>query len=668
MRSINTLVANLAITMLVAFSFSQQAFAQQASAKTFGELPLIADAEISPDGKTIAMLQSTNDNSYIVFYDMDNELDPVAIQLGESRVRDLFWGNNERLILLASNTISVNTTSGVKIYEFKRYFTLGRFDGSMTRLMNSSEGFENVIGAGSFLHTLPDDDQKVLMANYDTSWRPGQNDRAGQRVGNNAGSGGYNLYKVDLYSGREKTVRRGSPSTRDWVVDRDGNVVARVDLDPATDERRIFAKLPDSNRFKKVASYKQPPGRGTLFTFVGASADPMRPIVRSYHDSDKLGLFEYDLEKGEISTPLFNNNTYDLDSTIYDTTAATVIGARYIDDFVRDQYFDAARRSNVVSLGAALSAATVSVTSESADRNLAVVRADYNDRPSAYYLFDKPAGSLEPLGSTYPPNAARSGIRSRYDFSASDGLSIPGYLTKPQGLGASNLPLIVLPHGGPEGRDDMSFYYWANFYAARGYAVYQPNFRGSDGYGFSYRQAGFGEWGRKMQSDITEGVQKLIADGVVDPNRICIVGASYGGYAALAGATLTPDIYACAVSVNGVADLIHMLSEEKQTGEYSLAYWERRIGDLGSERNEIRSVSPVHNVENIQAPVLLIHSKDDTVVPISNSWRMRDAMKEAGKKVTYYELDGEDHWLSSGKTRTAMLEQSIKFIDRYIGR
>ena len=127
------------------------------------------------------------------------------------------------------------------------------------------------------------------------------------------------------------------------------------------------------------------------------------------------------------------------------------------------------------------------------------------------------------------------------------------------------MPLVVFPHGGPESRDNMAFDWWAGFYAARGYAVYQPNFRGSSGYGFKFRTAGLGQWGRAMQRDITEGVNKLVADGVADGDRICIVGASYGGYAALAGATLTPDLYACAISVNGVTDLLAMLGEESKS-------------------------------------------------------------------------------------------------------
>ena len=170
-----------------------------------------------------------------------------------------------------------------------------------------------------------------------------------------------------------------------------------------------------------------------------------------------------------------------------------------------------------------------------------------------------------------------------------------------------------------------------------------------------------------MQDDITEGVQRLIADGVVDPNRICIVGASYGGYAALAGATLTPDLYACAVSVNGVSDLPAMLGAEAKDSPLAEDYWEVRIGGSRFSPDELDAVSPASIADRAGAPILLIHAKDDVVVPMSQSRRMRDALRRAGKAHEYVELKGEDHWLSTGEMRTEMLARSVEFIDRHIG-
>ncbi len=232
---------------------------------------------------------------------------------------------------------------------------------------------------------------------------------------------------------------------------------------------------------------------------------------------------------------------------------------------------------------------------------------------------------------------------------------------------ATNAPLIVLPHGGPEARDNLEFDWWAAAYASQGYLVYQPNFRGSSGYGNRFLKAGWGEWGRKMQDDITGGVGKLVADGVVDPSRVCIVGASYGGYAALAGATLTPDLYKCAISVNGVSDLVRMLGAEAASNDFSVEYWERRIGSRYRDRAEIDAVSPSLLAKNVRAPILLIHGQDDTVVPYWQSKLMNDALEQSGKPVKFVTLDGEDHWLSSAKTRMRMLEETSKFLKKHLG-
>ena len=231
----------------------------------------------------------------------------------------------------------------------------------------------------------------------------------------------------------------------------------------------------------------------------------------------------------------------------------------------------------------------------------------------------------------------------------------------------SDMPLIVMPHGGPESRDDQAFDWWSFFYAANGYLVYQPNFRGSDGYGNYFRTAGHGEWGRKMQSDISEGVEKLIADGIVDKSRVCIVGASYGGYAALAGATLTPSLYSCAVSINGVSDLPKMLGSEAKSSLYSSDYWKILIGDRFSDSETLKAISPVDNAENARAPILLMHGKDDVVVPIAQSRRMARALKRNRKPHEFIEMQGEDHWLSRAPTRTEMLRESLRFINENIG-
>lgn len=302
--------------------------------------------------------------------------------------------------------------------------------------------------------------------------------------------------------------------------------------------------------------------------------------------------------------------------------------------------------------------------SRSADGSRYVVKVEYIDHPPQWFLYEASTKALDMFAPGYALlDGQVHATKEKYDYMASDGLRIPGYLTVPEGASMSNMPLVVLPHGGPAARDDQSFDYWSFFYAARGYLVYQPNFRGSSGYGSAFLKAGEGQWGGRMQDDVTEGVRKLISEGRVDPKRICIVGASYGGYAALMGATDASGVYACAVSVAGIANISSLIDPGDPE---SVAYWESKIGNR-YDRNALRAISPLFRADQARAPILLIHGKDDTVVKVSQSRLMAQALRAAGKRVELVELDGEDHWLSGADTRAHMLARSIGFIDRYIG-
>jgi dipeptidyl aminopeptidase/acylaminoacyl peptidase len=254
-------------------------------------------------------------------------------------------------------------------------------------------------------------------------------------------------------------------------------------------------------------------------------------------------------------------------------------------------------------------------------------------------------------------------------YRAADGLEIHAYLTTPRGRPVRDLPLVVLAHGGPASRDESGFDWWAQALASRGYAVLQANFRGSTGYGEAFMEAGYGEWGGKMQTDLSDGVRHLVEQGVADPRRVCIVGASYGGYAALAGPTLDPGVYRCAVSVAGVSDLRRMIAYAAVRGERrdneAVRYWSRFMGGEGPGDRSLDARSPARLAQRADAPILLIHGRDDTVVPMEQSRAMADALKDAGKPYQLVELAGEDHWLSRAETRQRMLREAIGFLETH---
>tara|TARA_B110000902_G_scaffold154368_1_gene177250 strand:+ start:1593 stop:2462 length:870 start_codon:yes stop_codon:yes gene_type:complete len=283
-------------------------------------------------------------------------------------------------------------------------------------------------------------------------------------------------------------------------------------------------------------------------------------------------------------------------------------------------------------------------------------------------MFDRTQTKLYSLASEYPAIKSIGELKA-VNLNARDGIIIPSIITLPTDPSKrKNLPLIAMPHGGPETYDSLRFNWLAQYLAAKGYAVLQPNFRGSTGFGYALLNSGYGEWGRKMQDDVSDGVTALANAGYIDPKRVCIMGGSYGGYSALAGGAFTPELYRCVISIAGVSDLPQMLSSQKfkyGRNHWVVGYWGNIIGDSKSQREKLRAISPINFAERFQAPVLLIHGKDDTVIPIRQSKAMYKALKKADKPVEFVTLKGEDHWLSGSETRLALLKEVDKFLDKH---
>jgi dipeptidyl aminopeptidase/acylaminoacyl peptidase len=347
-----------------------------------------------------------------------------------------------------------------------------------------------------------------------------------------------------------------------------------------------------------------------------------------------------------------------------DATTHQAVGTFYTEDFAAAEYFDRTYAQMQADVAATFPGEHVYIGSATSDRKKFIALVEGAQNPTGvYYLVDMVEPSLSKIGPRYRAiGAGDVGQVKSFTYQARDGMAIPAFLTLPPGSSGKNLPLVVMPHGGPHSRDDASFDPWSQFLASRGYAVLRPQFRGSSGYGAKHLEAGHFEWGLKMQDDLTDGVKTLIANGTVDASKVCIYGWSYGGYAAMAGLTLTPELYKCGVAGAGISDLLLFLGDSKRKSSSRGNFWKDYIGSPIDDRERLIATSPIKRVGKVRAPLLLLHPKDDTVVPLRQSTMMADALRGAGKQVEYIELEGDDHWLSKASTSKQVLRELERFL------
>lgn len=628
--------------------------------EAFGGLPSTSDVDIAPGGRFLATVQSTDEATIVAVRDLDDAKAPTrATRIEGASPRGVHWANDDTLLLLVSQAQRKATDKGMQRFVTTRWLALDRATLAARALFDHEPGYY-VNDAGQLLASGP---ERPVFARWTSRTDMRGKNELGSRIRDAGAGAGIGLFEVRLDKAKVEFMAGGTAATDRWIVDGDGRAVGRVDSGSDAEGAwlRVWSRQGSGSEISSGPLLRGSEDRPAP-TPLGRLADGTWIAVD--HIKDRAALVAYDPIKGAAGRPLFAHDDYDLEETIYDTRTASIRGMHFVDDLPRRRFLDADEQRLQDNLAAALPKASPLLWSRSADGKRHVVKVVYHDHPDQWFLFDRGSKRLDMLVPSYKALDGKVvAHKEPFAFTASDGLRIPGYLTVPADAAKGALPLVVLVHGGPWARDDQSFDYWSFFYAARGYLVYQPNFRGSHGYGRAFRDAGDGEWGRKMQSDVSEGLRKLIADGRVDGKRVCIVGASYGGYAALAGATLTPELYACAVSVNGIALPGDLLSREEGG---SLSFWEARIGSRFN-RDRLREVSPAHHANDARAPILILHGVDDSVVPIGQSRAMAKALKAARKPHELIELEGEDHWLSHAATRIRVLKTSIEFIDRHIG-
>jgi dipeptidyl aminopeptidase/acylaminoacyl peptidase len=632
-----------------------QAQVPHPSLEAYGELARVRSMAISPDGTTVAFVSRVGGRDVITTLDVaTNTVEPRMV-IDEIATRDLWFADNDHVVFIASDATHMMGFRGD--FEYSAAFSVNiRKNELATMLKDTKDLFPAQSGLGNIVgkYKKPGD---VLMPAYMTV---NKSHSTLPRM---------DLLKVSLESGRGKTFRRGTSHTIDWFVDEAGTVLAREDYDNKGDAYRIYSEA--SGKMKKI--YETEASR-IPFSLIGVKADRSALILvdTSADNNGFDAVYEMDFE-GNISAQVLERTGVDIDA-IYSDHNRFVEGVKYSGALPSYHFYDPEVDAAVQSMVETFGNSAVHIVSNSDGWKQIVYLVYSSDTPGKYILQDRATGKVTGLVMRRDDIPAEAiGEIVGVSYPARDGLTIPAVLTWPAGLPTEdrkNLPLVVMPHGGPAAYDAIGFDWMAQYFANRGYVVLQPNFRGSSGYGSDFLRAGDGEWGRKMQDDVTDGVSILTEGGFVDSERICIVGASYGGYSALAGGAYTPELYKCVVAVAPVSDLPRMIRDvSKRRGyrHWAVDYWKEIIGDPKSPKVDLDAISPVNSAATFEAPVLLIHGKDDTVVPISQSEVMEKALLKEGKSVEFVALNGEDHWLSDGDTRIETLRAMSDFVEAHIG-
>jgi dipeptidyl aminopeptidase/acylaminoacyl peptidase len=612
--------------------------------EVYGRLPALENVALSPDGSRIAFAR-TDDNGarVIAVVALADRKGLGGFRLGEVKLRSLEWADADHLLMVTSTTTAPWSYFGQE----REWRQLQVFDVPHRTLepIPNPRRLEQSLGLMSVISEQP-----ILVRRIDGHTVLFVPALYAQRVVMPA------LIRVDLDSGHERVVNLGSEATQQYMVDGGGELVAEQDYDG---ERQDWAvKIRRDGRLQPVLT-----GQAAVDTphILGFDAGGDALLLQNIEDEEPVWR-ALSLSDGKLGAPLAAGKQFAL--PIKDRLTSRLIGGIRRGDNPGFVFFDPELQRRWDSVVQAFVGDRMRLVSYADDLSKIVLEVDGPKHGYLYELVDLDKRRADPVGDVFaggPPSFEVRPIR----YAAADGMEIPAYLTLPADRPEKNLPLIVMPHGGPATHDDAWPYWWAQALADQGYAVLQPNYRGSD-LNRRFVAAGFGQWGRKMQSDLSDGVRYLAAQGIVDPSRVCIVGASYGGYAALAGVSLQNGVYRCAVSVAGISDPQRMLewvnAKNLKRSNYEQRFWERFMGVTGPDDPKLDEISPVRHVDAVNVPILLIHGRDDTVVPYEQSTVMADVLRRARKNVELVTLRREDHWLSRSETRLQMLQATVAFL------
>lgn len=618
--------------------------AAKISVEAFAALPSFINPKLSPSGNFVGYLTSENGHTLFIASPLGQGAAIAIPPQPKSEIQTYYW-INDSIVLLQLVTVTnrlifggeATTETRLVAYDLntQRAKWLGKPEKDIGL---SSHGREFASQRERLLDKLPNDPNHVLLQ---------LNVQASRQAA---------VYKVNVYTGRRYVQKTGNDGVYNWFTD--SSSVVRLGTGVKGDKQLPFATIRDGEGKWRNLSKLDWYNKYDIVTF---SPNPNVVYVAGPTSFGTKGFFTLNLETGQIEQTLFARKNVDLDSVYIDSISGQPIGFSYGSNANGIEYFEPHYSALKDKLDNTSPNTRNTILSRSKNGRY-LIRIDDSTNPGTYYIFDQNSGKLSALAKRRDLiDSALMAPTKPVIIPVRDGSTIPGYLTIPTAAN-SPIPFILLPHGGPQGHDTARWNFWTQFYASRGYGVLQPNFRGSTGYGEAFMQAGENQWGGLMQDDLTDATTWLIDEGHADSKRICIVGASYGGYAALMGAIKEPALYKCAISVNGVTNLPELKSEDQRF--VGARNWIKTMGLKGFKDQQ---VSPYHRANEINIPVLLMSSKDDARIPWKMSENMHKRLKKLKKNSKYIKIKDGTHNMITAQSRLAMLKATEKFLAKHIG-
>ncbi|MGB2176421.1 MAG: alpha/beta hydrolase family protein [Hyphomonas sp.] len=622
-------------------------------AELFGRADAMGHPQISPDGVHLAAECSPMNLHTICVFDLMNGGDAVIIpKMADVRLVDHYWANTNTLILNIEAYETMQTSSGKRSYTFERAVAFDINDPKPVMLLRDNRSWIDTNDLASINSRKENKLLFEIISSIDNTGRTGQAVKA-QPVFV------YNLMEVDLASGKSRQRKREAAGVIGAVVSPEGGIVAEVRYRSYSGGSHTVSVAVDDNIIFERSNLEFNPLSVWGLDITGEN------LIVFLSEGEPYGLFRMALSDGTL-TPV--DSYGGLVSPVIDARMRDVVGYEYPDDFTVQILEDPDLKGQVEAISGAFPDASVTAESWSDNKAYTVVKVEYPGKPLDYFLFEPQSGALSPLGNIAPHLDGRElGHIEPVSYTACDGLEIPAYLTLPPGKTRADgpFPLILMPHGGPEYRDTLSFHWWAQAYAAAGYAVLQPNFRGSAGFGLDFRNAGYGEYGDQMVLDVADGAVWAVEQGLSLPGEACVAGASYGGYSALMLPLQESGAVKCVVAVNAVTDPFGMMGESDSNSFYS-NYIERYLGaDRFSSNEDRHRITPVDRTAEYSVPVMMIASREDGTVPFKQSENFRRAANGA-IDLEFIEIEGEDHYLRTSVGRYNVLLNSLDFLQRQL--